>query len=273
VRFLYWNLHQKNQIEQYINDISKVHEIDVLIFSEYNLESYSLLNLLNTEAKQNYGLFTGPNFEEPKIISRLPRNSIKYIYSSKNISAVNISPPIGINISLVIVHLPSKAFKSDLDQAFLATRLPHTIRKIEKNMGHDRTIIVGDFNMNPFEAGVIASEGLHSIMDRNVARRGSRRVSGKDTPFFYNPMWSHFGDLSSGPPGTYYFDKSSNPINFYWNMFDQVMIRPRLIDNFISNDLEILSSVGDISFLRDSGVPDSINFSDHLPIKFSISTI
>ena len=42
--------------------------------------------------------------------------------------------------------------------------------------------------------------------------------------FFYNPMWGHFGDALDGPPGSYY-DARSEAVAYFWNVFDQVLIR------------------------------------------------
>ena len=48
--------------------------------------------------------------------------------------------------------------------------------------------------MNPFEHGVVAANGLNAVMARKVAARDTRTVLAHEYPFFYNPMWGHFGD-------------------------------------------------------------------------------
>jgi len=123
--------------------------------------------------------------------------------------------------------------------------------------------------MNPFENGVVNSGGLHGVMNRSIAARNTRIVNSKTYTFFYNPMWNFFGDMKS-PPGTYYYYKSE-PKVYFWNIFDQVLIRPELLSRFDTNDLQILTSDGEISFLNDQGLPDTRIVSDHLPIIFKIS--
>ena len=83
-------------------------------------------------------------------------------------------------------------------------------------------------------------------------------------------MWNLFGDKTPGAPGTYFYPDSGNPFVFFWNMFDQVLIRPELLDEFIYNELKIMTSIEDISLLNSRGVPDKINYSDHLPIYFKL---
>jgi hypothetical protein len=123
--------------------------------------------------------------------------------------------------------------------------------------------------MNPFESGVVGAEGLHAVMDQRIARKISRTVRGEEKFFFYNPMWSYLGDYPSGPPGTYYYS-SSRQVNFFWNMFDQVIIRPELLEFFDQGSLRILTLAGSTNLLNSSGVPDTKISSDHLPIMFGL---
>ena len=48
---------------------------------------------------------------------------------------------------------------------------------------------------------------------------------------FYNPMWNLLGDAQE-PYGTYYYAGNGHPINTYWNIYDQVIIRPALRGTF-----------------------------------------
>jgi len=91
-------------------------------------------------------------------------------------------------------HFPSKLWKDTDDQNQGATRIARYIREAEEKVGHERTVVMGDFNMDPFEPGVVGSEGLHGTMDRSIASRGTRVVAEESRTFFYNPMWSFFGD-------------------------------------------------------------------------------
>ncbi len=123
--------------------------------------------------------------------------------------------------------------------------------------------------MNPFESGVVGAAGLHAVMTKQIASKGRRTVSGKQYPFFYNPMWSCFGDRTAGPPGTYYYDRAEH-VCYFWNVFDQVLLRPELLDRFPSEELRILTEDGDRSLLSASGLPDKAAGSDHLPVLFKL---
>ena len=93
--------------------------------------------------------------------------------------------------------------------------------------------------MNPFEDGMVSANGLHAVMSQGIAQRGSRTVQGKAYPFFYNPMWSYLGDASAGPPGTFYYENAQHK-TFFWNMFDQILLRPDLLEFFAAENLQIV---------------------------------
>ena len=103
--------------------------------------------------------------------------------------------------------------------------------------------------MNPFEPGVVAAGGLHAVMSREVASRQSRTVQGRDYRFFYNPMWNHFGDANSPTAGSYFYNASEH-VSYFWNLFDQVLIRPELAAPFDPDSLSIVTSAGSRSLVR-----------------------
>jgi endonuclease/exonuclease/phosphatase family metal-dependent hydrolase len=69
-----------------------------------------------------------------------------------------ITHPIGIEILLVAVHIQSKLHADEREQAFISTRIANEINKREQEQMHTRTIVIGDFNMNPFETGLVLSQ-------------------------------------------------------------------------------------------------------------------
>jgi hypothetical protein len=142
------------------------------------------------------------------------------------------------------------------------------IDSVESLVGHKQTVVFGDFNMHPFEHGLVQSGGFHTTFERAIARRLVRKVEGVEYDFFYNPMWGFLGDLGKGKvSGTHYYSPAK-PINYHWNLFDQVIMRPGLIDYFDDGYLDIVTEIKGTSLLTEAGLIDARHFSDHLPIKF-----
>ena len=138
------------------------------------------------------------------------------------------------------------------------------VSEVEEREGHHRTLLLGDLNMNPFEAGMVAaSGGLHAVPSRRVAQRGERTVQREKYRFFYNPMWNLLGDRGDAG-GTYYFEHAE-PICYFWNMYDQVLLRPALLEGFRPEQVKIVTEVGGVPLL-DGGRVDKDVASDHLPV-------
>ncbi|MBI3268541.1 MAG: hypothetical protein HYZ53_05920 [Planctomycetes bacterium] len=82
-------------------------------------------------------------------------------------------------------------------------------------------------------------------------------------------MWGRMGDESPGPPGSYYYS-SGEQATYFWNTFDQVLIRPSLLSRFVNKDLRVLEGDGKRSFLSKGGLPDPSVAGDHLPLLFRL---
>ena len=93
--------------------------------------------------------------------------------------------------------------------------------------------------MNPFEAGMVGARGgLNAVPSRSIAARKTRTVQAREVPFFYNPMWNYLGDRAE-TGGTFYFE-NAEPVCYFWNMYDQVLLRPELLKGFEPEQVRIL---------------------------------
>ena len=190
--------------------------------------------------------------------------------TTPGIAVKRVFPIIGLDFTIVALHLRSKLYQSnDMDQAFAAAAINEQIRAVEVTIGHRRTLVVGDFNMNPFEPGLVSFDCFHAVMSRTTAQRRSRKIDQQERFFFYNPMWNHFGDHPS-PPGSYYHP-GSGQTEYFWHLFDQVLLRPDLLDYFRDDGLEVLTRIGELSLVKENGIPDLTTGSDHLPLLLELS--
>ena len=262
MNLLFWNTGRREPLDELIA-LVKTLRVDVLILAECPLSAVEILERLNTGSHAVYHLPFNPADRFTFVVA-VPPNRFGPVYDDSGLSIRHVQPPLGRDFLLAALHLPSKLFLSDDDQAVLVPRASQEIERAEHKVGHRRTVVVGDFNMNPFESGLINSEGFHAVMARSIAAKERRTVRGVDRRYFYNPMWSLLGDCSPGPPGTYYYP-SSSPQAFFWNTFDQVLLRPALAASFAPGDVRVIDSIGSRSLLTSAGIPDS-SISDHLPL-------
>ena len=267
--FLFWNINRKD-LQRSIASLARQYDIDVLMLAECEIEVGILLRELNEEGRFGYHYSPGIVCEKIKVFTRFPREFIMPVDEADRLTIRHLRPPESTDILLAIIHSPSKLHWSKSSQAAECTVLSDSIKEAEDRIGHTRTVLVGDLNMNPFEDGMVNANGLHGMMSRGIAQKGTRFVQSREYPFFYNTMWGLFGDGTPGPSGTYYY-RNSEHTAFFWNMFDQVLIRPDLLSRFDNEGLEILESDGEVSFLSDEGLPDTNAASDHLPVMFRLA--
>jgi hypothetical protein len=270
--FLFWNLNGKNLAASLARLASK-HSVDVLILAEATAPEVvpdSLLPVLNASAPLPLFSLAPDQCERIQMYTRFAPSLAVPVSEDAFHMIRHIRFPDRPDFLLVAAHLPSKlrdSEKSQYDEMLVFVR---EIQRMEAQVGHTRTIVVGDLNMNPFEYGVISAMRLHGVSSKTIARKGARKIRGKVYPFFYNPMWSRFGDQPERPPGTYHYRIASHEC-YFWNVFDQVLIRPSLLDFWDDRNLEVLTSDGEVNFLsRRGGLPGGRNRSDHLPLLFKL---
>lgn len=268
VKFLFWNI-DKKPLETVIANIARVHEIDVLILAECDISLTTMLYALNRDSTE-YQFSADTKCEKLAIYTRFSTQFIEPLSETGRWSIRRLALPLRTEILLAAAHMPDKQNHTAESQAYESAELARDIKRVEEQVGHARTVLVGDLNMDPFEGGVYAAAGLNAAMTKEIARRETRTVQGRQYDFFYNPMWGHFGDRTVGPPGTYYYHRAEHT-TLFWHMFDQVLLRPELVDHFCDEELEILTSDENIPFLSAKGLPDAKIVSDHLPLLFALN--
>ena len=264
--FLFWNLAGK-PLESLVSELAKAHEADLLVLAECDVEPSVLLQALN-RTKPEFQFAIGFS-EKLRVFTRFHAGFLKPMFESSRVSIRRLRLPGRNEILLAAAHFPSKLYYSEETIKFESIDLARRIEDVESAVGHRRTVLMGDLNMNPFEAGLVAAGALNSVLSRDVALRESRTIQGKEYRFFYNPMWQHFGDGLDRPQGTFYYERADQ-INYYWNLFDQVLLRPDLLENFSASQVRILTYAGSIPLLDSKGRPDKKVASDHLPVLLTL---
>lgn len=174
----------------------------------------------------------------------------------------------GREIGVFGLHLPSKLHRDADDQQMAASQARQAFEAFEAKLGHRRTLMIGDFNMDPFERGMVSALGFHAVLDRSIAARQERTVQGARHRLLYNPMWSRMGDASIGPPGSYFYGRGGATTQF-WHTFDQVLVRSELVEALVVNRVRVVARIGRTSLIE-GGKPNAARFSDHLPLRVEL---
>ncbi len=179
-----------------------------------------------------------------------------------------------LDFLLVPIHFPSRIYATVRKQKDIAVHFRKFIEKIESKFSLP-SLIVGDFNMNPFEDGMIHHEGFHALPYQEM----EESINFYETPYktFYNPSWSKFGDheikkgvVQRKPAGSYYYE-SSRDLKYYWYVLDQVIMRKELIDKFQFDEFKYVRSIyKNDDLLKGNLIPNEDKYSDHLPLAFKL---
>lgn len=269
LKLLFWNTNKKKCLKE-LENIASYYEIDIFILVENPASSTEILLNLN---KVNSNYFPQHPLSQCKkitVITKFHHDFAKPISEDTRTTIRKISIPLIPEFLLCGVHLVDKMNNFNESQSENCTIIRKELEEIEKKEDNSSSIIVGDFNMNPFESGVVNANGFHATMSRKVALKNARTINARTYNFFYNPMWNMLGDINKKVSGTYYYPRAEH-LCYHWNMFDQVILRPSLIKHFDENNFSILDNDGTKSLLTKNGIPNKQLYSDHLPIFFTLN--
>ena len=260
MRILFWNTHQNENINDVLSQLIIENSASIIVLAEYSANMDELIATLTL-----YGITMKQYFtccERIKLLGALDCVESRFDSTHYTIQVINNKD------ILCCVHLNSKLHpEHEGYRETLITQIVHELQNIEQKVGTKNSIVVGDFNINPYETSCIDARYFHGIPVCREAERGSRTIAGYEYHMFYNPMWNFLGDFQK-PYGTYYYNGGGTK-NTYWNIFDQVIIRPALKKRFLKDSLKILTETETRYLLDSKGHPD-MNISDHLPIIFEI---
>jgi len=186
--FLFWNLNRK-PLQSLIADLAHQHQVDVLMFAECIIPPDVMLLSLNRDGGALYDYAPSVGCEKIYVFTRFPHQFIPPTVENERTTIRHLKLPGLEDILLAVVHFPDKGSWKESSQVSGCYKLANLIDEAEKAIGHCKTVLVGDLNMNPFEAGVVDANGLHGVMSRQIAQSKTRVIQKQDYQFFYNPTW------------------------------------------------------------------------------------
>ncbi|QYK63069.1 hypothetical protein [Paenibacillus sp. S25] len=265
MNILFWNV-GKLEIDNssIIEDLLISSNCDIASFAEYRGDYKTLLRNLS-EKGQNYYHVPIIGCERINIFTKILPEKVKPLSETNYFTLKQFPHPKLVNLTIAFVRFPSKLYSDDFDYLEESRLFRLQIEQDEEHLNNENTIVIGDFNMNPFEKGMLAASAFHAVPTIFEAKKGKRLIKGREYKMFYNPMWNFFGDLY-GHQGTYYYSQAKH-FNVNWNILDQVIIRPVLLEYLDLSKIQIITEVNGETLIKQNGTPLT---SDHLPIYFEI---
>ena len=171
----------------------------------------------------------------------------------------------GWKVNLVAIHLQDCRNDSDgTAREETARHIVANLREQERESGCFSSVVIGDFNVQPFSRELTRATAFNATLFRGVASRlGVKQVDGYSYPFMYNPTLEFFSE-AGGNCGSFY--SASRPDTFYWHCLDQAIASPSLADAVA--EYVYVREIGGASLMGPVAPDQSI--SDHLPLFIRI---
>ncbi len=263
MNILFWNTRRTPRSE-IIEELIIKFDCDIAAFAEFSLEPNTLLSDLSD---RGYDYYHVPKIacERIDIFTKLVPNRVEHMGESEYYTIKSFPHQELGKIIAAFVHFPSKSHADENDQLEESKLFISDLERDETSLNNANTVVLGDFNMNPFEKGMLSAGAFNAFPTKSEVVKRERRLLKREYKFFYNPMWSFFGDRDL-PLGSYFYNASKH-YTLRWNIFDQVLVRPDIMDRLNISDIKIITEVSGYNLRSSTGKP---NVSDHFPLFFKI---
>lgn len=281
IKILSWNYEGKTNKYKLgaLRELVTENKIDIVVLQEASgIKIHSILSTTHTEVIYDK-ISNGGVRIFLKNGTFIPRNPARLGYYNKyallNLRHVKCSE----SFNIVGVHLYSKVGRTDRKQMWENLPFINEINIWENSSGSENSILIGDFNHNPFDSNINDPNVINSRDSRAfIKHQMNYKPIGVQDKYWYNPMWNLLGDndpFLNTPrvTGTYYLNKRDE--TQVWNMIDGFMLRPGLMNSIHYKDSKVLTSTTNHKMVKSRTISEHESFihefySDHLPILLTI---
>lgn len=261
LNLLFWNLGLKNNPEL-IRDSIEYTDADIALFAEWGqLDTVALSAIL----PDDYCILP-TMFDDAKILAVI-KSSIELITFQEQTRYVVYSlSHYGKQYVVAGIHLQDKhSHPYDVARRVTAQELLKDVRQERANLSGAEAIIIGDFNVEPYDEILRTPNLFNAVYFKEViSRKKYRTWQRRRYEYLYSPMLCNYSE--DGPQyGSFYCINLD--LETYWHCLDQVLVTSGLADAIKS--VSHLRSISDIGLI--SKVAPDKQISDHLPLSVRLS--
>ncbi len=133
--------------------LAEEHRVDVILLAENEVEPGRWLSELNANGLAEFHYAPSPGGSVITVFTRFAARFLRNVGDGSRYSIRELRLPGCVSVLVAIWHGPSLP-RADKDSQILeCSTVAGRVRENESKVGHERTLVVGDFNMDPFGSG------------------------------------------------------------------------------------------------------------------------
>ena len=176
-----------------VADIAADQAADLIVLLECSISENTLLQALRAR-DASFEISFSPQ-QRFKCFARFARGRFALVKSDPRVivGRLDYDPTQYADVLLASVH-GAGGFHVSRDRQWMMVKVVRdVVEASEREAGHTRTLMFGDFNLNPYDKGMIDSDrGFGAMMNWELAEAHAR----DGTARWYNPMWRIMGGPS-----------------------------------------------------------------------------
>ena len=265
MNILFWNI-KGNSVASYVARCALENNADVICLAEHlGVRPDVLCSSLGNQ----YRWVSGVNDSEKNKVILFARSDVRQVSNGQLLEPFHRCviwsfECDGEVYNLVALHLVDRGSEPDPNARHHdATMMMAELLRREKQSGCENSIVIGDFNSDPFEAPLVAKDAFNATLFDVINSHPVRRRYDEEFRMMYNPV-VHYLSEETKCYGSFYWGKGFSDL--YWHCYDQALVSPSLADRV--RDFRYLRAIDEESLL--AGVKPKATISDHLPLLLTI---
>lgn len=259
LNILFWNL-KRNAIEDYIIDCIAENNIDIAVFSEFDGIDFGKIQ--KSLGKMYGHILTVQDDRKVTLIAKTTFH-VTVVQQQNRYNIYHVKTAVR-DYLLAAVHLEDRRNYKSAERIETIKRLIADIEKTEELFKCSNTIVIGDFNANPYDEELLSKFAFNSVLFKAIIEKSElTNPNSLKRKRFYNPIL-HYISEDTEMYGSFYHEKEY--LTSYWYCLDQVLVRKGLINNI--NQMKYLKRINTKNLLENT-IPNG-KISDHLPLLVNV---
>ena len=230
LKILFWNL-KNNDTTSLILTLIKKENIDIALFTETDGINVSQISELSKE----FDLIKGLS-DDCKVFGFVKKDiPISKIQDRKRYILFECKRN-DFSFNLIGVHLESNLHNQNHSRMATIADLKNDISVLESE--NLKTVIIGDFNIDPFNEQMSSFYFLHAVSFRDLIKKDYIEHDNITYKKFYNPMLGLISESKKLYGSYYYYDIE----NIYWHFYDQCLLRKEILPYY--KKVSIIKKIG-----------------------------